>query len=303
MTASYPSILNELGKGRPVRVDRVGGGCISDAQIASFSDGTVVFMKCRQGFPGMFECEANGLRALDASGSIRVPQVLAVGDDSLVLECIQAAPRRPDFFESFGRSFAGLHQYRGAASGFSDDNFIGSTPQRNAPLQGDWCATTDPHHAPGDGADWPEFFLERRLRFQVKLAVERDHGQDLERLLDNAELRILDLLGEAIEPPSLLHGDLWSGNFIVDELGKACLIDPAVYYGHREADLAMTRLFGGFDRKFYDAYHEAAPLEHGHQDRLPLYQLYHLLNHLNLFGSAYRARCVQILQAYSVSSG
>lgn len=297
--ASYPPILDQLGKGQPVRIDRVGGGCISDAQVAIFEDGSGAFVKCREGVPGMFEREASGLRALAGTGAIRVPEVLAVGTDSLVLEWIRPAPKSRHFFESFGRSFAGLHNYRGPAAGFPHDNFIGLTPQPNMPLRGGWGAGTGLQSAPGDGSDWPEFFLERRLRFQVRLAVERGHGHDLEHLLDRAEPHIVELLRATIEPPSLLHGDLWSGNFIVDEQGDACLIDPAVYYGHREADLAMTRLFGGFEDIFYAAYQEVSPLAPGHEERLPLYQLYHLLNHLNLFGSAYRSRCLQILQGYS----
>ena len=117
--------------------------------------------------------------------------------------------------------------------------------------------------------------------------------------MDKASTRILELLGQAVEPPSLLHGDLWGGNYIVDERGEACLIDPAVYYGHREADLAMTRLFGGFDRSFYAAYESVAPLAAGHEERLPLYQLYHVLNHFNLFGGGYHGQSRRILQRYS----
>jgi len=302
MKNRYPPILDQLGKGPPVRIKRVGGGCIADAQIAVFADGSGAFVKFQQGSPGMFECEANGLRALTAAGAIRVPEVLAVGDDSLVLEWIQPGPKKRGFFEEFGRKFAILHGHRGPASGFFQDNYIGATPQINHPLLGDWAAIAQAPAPVGDGSDWPEFFLERRLRFQVGLAVERGHGQDLERLLDRCESRIVELLAAAIEPPSLLHGDLWGGNFIVDERGEACLIDPAVYFGHREADLAMTRLFGGFDSAFYGSYQETSPLAPGHRERLPVYQLYHLLNHLNLFGSGYRSQCLQILQAYSSGS-
>ncbi len=235
------------------------------------------------------------------AGAIRVPQVLAVSDEALVLEWIRSAPKSPRFFESFGRAFARLHQFRGPAAGFAHDNFIGLTPQPNRPVRGDWNAAVS-QHAAGDGSDWPEFFLQRRLRFQVRLASERGHGHELERLLDKAGLRITELLEAAIEPPSLLHGDLWGGNYIVDERGEACLIDPAVYYGHREADLAMTRLFGGFESRFYSAYQEALPLAAGHEERLPVYQLYHLLNHLNLFGRSYYSQCVRILKSYSTSS-
>jgi fructosamine-3-kinase len=299
---SYPPILDRLGKGPPVRLTPVAGGCISEAQVAVFADGSGAFVKCRQGVPGMFECEASGLRALAGTDAIRVPQVLAVSDDALVLERIHTAPKSRGFFENFGRAFARLHQFRGPAAGFAHDNFIGLTPQPNSPVQGDWSAFTVTQYTIGDGSDWPEFFLQRRLRFQVRLAAQHGHGHDLERLLDNAGSRITELLEAAIEPPSLLHGDLWGGNYIVDERGEACLIDPAVYYGHREADLAMTRLFGGFDSNFYSAYQEAAPLAAGHEERLPVYQLYHLLNHLNLFGGSYFSQCARILQSYSPDS-
>ena len=133
----------------------------------------------------------------------------------------------------------------------------------------------------------------------MDLAVSKGNGPDIGHLLDRAEGKITDLLASADEPPSILHGDLWSGNYMVDDRGEACLIDPAVYYGHREADLAMTRLFGGFDSSFYQAYCEASPLASGHQERLLIYQLYHLLNHLNLFGGSYYDQSMRILRRYS----
>ena len=281
---TYPAILDELGRGAPVHLKGIGGGCIADARVATFVDGSSVFVKCAAGIPGMFEREAEGLLALASAGAIRIPEVLATSDETLVLEMIHEAPQKDDFFESFGRAFAKLHDHRGPSFGFPHDNFIGSTVQCNQPL---------------DGFGWPEFFLQRRLRFQAKLTASRGHGHEIEHLLDRAEGRITELLGAAIELPSILHGDLWSGNFIVDERGEACLIDPAAYYGHREADLAMTRLFGGFGSAFYAAYDEASPLAPGHEDRLPIYQLYHLLNHLNLFGSAYYAQSMRILQRYA----
>jgi fructosamine-3-kinase len=290
---SYPDILDSLGRGAPGSLVPVGGGCIADAAVAGFSDGTRVFVKRAAGTPGMFEAEAEGLRALAGAGAIRVPEVLAVAADALVLELIESGPRRGDFFEDFGRRFAALHQARGRAFGFAHDNFIGSTPQPNQPLDGPWDAAPR-----DDGSGWAEFFLERRLRFQARLAADRG-GAELARLLDRAESRIAELLGAAPEAPVLLHGDLWGGNYIVDDAGEACLIDPAAYYGHREADLAMTRLFGGFDRGFYSAYEEAAPLAPGHQERLPLYQLYHVLNHFNLFGGGYGAQSRSILQRYA----
>ena len=281
---TYPAILDELGRGAPVQLTGIGGGCIADARVATFADGSSVFVKCAAGAPGMFEREAEGLRALASTAAIRIPEVLAVGAGALVLEMIHEARKKDGFSSLLGGASPNLHDHRGPSFGFPHDNFIGSTVQCNQPL---------------DGFGWPEFFLERRLRFQAKLAASRGHGREIEHLLDHAEGRLTDLLGAGIELPSILHGDLWSGNFIVDERGEACLIDPAVYYGHREADLAMTRLFGGFGSVFYAAYNEALPLAPGHEDRLPIYQLYHLLNHLNLFGSTYYSQCIRILQRYA----
>jgi protein-ribulosamine 3-kinase len=281
----FPEVLTELGRGDPVQLRALGGGCIAQAMIATFSDGSRVFVKTVEGLPGMFACEAQGLAALADADAIRVPEVLVAGEGGLVLEEIQSAPKCSGFFKLFGRSFARLHAHRGQVFGLSSNNFIGSTVQINTPV--------------GNGDSWPEFYLERRLRFQAELAQTNGHGGELLGLLELGENRIVDLLGESVEPPSILHGDLWGGNYLVDELGKPCLIDPAVYFGHRESDLAMTRLFGGFDPAFYSAYQEAFPLAPGHEARLPLYQLYHLLNHLNLFGSAYYSQCRTILQRYA----
>jgi len=281
---NFPSLLEGLGRGQPVGWTSVGGGCIADSRVATFADGSRVFVKRLEGSPGMFECEATGLRALAKAEALRVPEVLAVGSNALVLELIEAGRKKNGFFERFGRGFAKLHRHSGPCFGFEHDNFIGSTPQENTPLE-----------QPG----WAEFFLERRLRFQVKLACRRGFGSELEDLLDRAERCISTMLGASIEPPSLLHGDLWGGNYLVDECGEACLIDPAVYFGHREADLAMTHLFGGFNYAFYEAYEDAWPLAPGHEDRLPVYQLYHMLNHLNLFGDAYYAQCRRILRRFA----
>ena len=290
---TYPSILDELGRGAPVKLVGVGGGCIADARVATFADGSKVFVKCAAGAPEMFIREAEGLRALAAARAIRVPEVLAVDEKSLVLEMIRQAPEKRGFAEAFGQNFAMLHRHRGKACGFPHDNFIGSTRQLNQPLDGPWDQAAD------DGSTWPEFFMERRLRFQVRLAANEGHGHELEHLLDRAEVLIIELLSTAIEVPGILHGDLWSGNFVVDDRGEACLIDPAVYFGHREADLAMTRLFGGFESAFYKAYAEAWPLAPGNEDRLPIYQLYHVLNHLNLFGGGYFGQSKRILQRYA----
>ena len=289
MERAYPGILDQLSRGRPVRLESVSGGCIAKAQIATFADGGSVFVKCVAAATDMFEREAEGLEALAAANAIRVPSVLAADRTALVLERIGQGAAGPGFFESFGQKFARLHRHRGAACGFEHDNYIGSTRQVNRPLP----------DAPGDGSDWPGFFLDRRLRFQARLAAKNGHGETLLRLLDACEDRFNELLCDAIEPACILHGDLWGGNFIADEAGEPCLIDPAVYFGHREADLAMTRLFGGFGPAFYAAYEAEYPLAAGQEERLQMYQLYHLLNHLNLFGGGYCGQCKQFLQYYS----
>jgi len=296
---NYPEILDRLERGKPVRVSGSGGGCIARARVAEFADGSRVFVKSLENAPGMFECEANGLRELARSGAIRVPEVLAVGKSALVLEFIEEGPRRTGFSESFGRALAKLHTVNGPCCGFREDNFIGATPQVNTPVSPHESTFSSANPGTGDGSDWVRFFLERRLRYQVQLAAQRGHGSELERRLDAAESNLVELLGEAIEPPSLLHGDLWGGNYLVDERGEACLIDPAVCYGHREADLAMTQLFGGFDGDFYRAYEASFPLAPGYHRRRPAYQLYHLLNHLNLFGGGYYAQCERILRSYA----
>jgi protein-ribulosamine 3-kinase len=268
------------------------GGCIAQSTIATFADGSRVFVKCASGNPDMFTREAKGLATLSECGAIRVPEVLAVSEDALVLELIEAGPKPAGFSQRFGRNFARLHQYRGKTCGFPHNNFIGSSNQCNTPVNGRWEQSEDQQ-----GVTWPEFYLQRRLRFQANLATQ--NGYEIAQLLDNAEDRIYAALQVATEPPGLLHGDLWAGNFIVDEHGEACLIDPAVYYGHREADLAMTKLFGGFDSVFYTAYEEEFPLADGHEDRVAIYQLYHILNHLNLFGGSYLAQSIRMLKHYA----
>ena len=239
----------------------------------------------------MFEAEATGLCALKATGAIGVPEVLAYGLDGdssfLLLSWIASAPQASDYWEDFGVRLANMHRADTSglcdgAFGFSGDNFIGRTPQVNTPKD-----------------TWVSFFRECRLFPQVRMAY--DAG-----LLDVGDCRAADRVMERldrflIEPeyPSLLHGDLWGGNHMVGPAGHVLLIDPAVYVGHREADLAMTELFGGFHRDFYGAYREAAPLQPGYEDRRDLYNLYHLLNHLNLFGMSYYSSVKRLLNYYA----
>lgn len=269
----------------------VGGGCISDARIVRLEDGRRFFVKSNPApLPGMFAREAEGLRALGDAGPLRVPRPIGHGGGDgdtipfLALEHVESGGRRADFSERFGRGLAELHRRATADRfGFEHDNYIGATPQPNR-----W---TD---------DWVEFWREHRLGHQLRLA--RANGvsdRALERAGDALLARLDELIAEPAEPPTLLHGDLWGGNYMVDASGEPVLIDPAAYYGRREADLAMTQLFGGFDDRFYAAYEEASPLPPGSSERLDIYRLYHQLNHLNLFGSSYRSGCMAILERYA----
>jgi len=282
----------EGGDVRIVGSRGVSGGCIHDARIVELADGRRLFVKsdaARAGRPAdLFEREAEGLAALATPGAIRVPRDPLPGREDgllfLVMEAIPAGRPGPGFFADFGRRFAALHRATVAdRCGFQHDNYLGGTPQPNP-----WTES------------WPEFFRDHRLGHQLALARRRGRSDpELDRRGDRLLAKLDDLLEVPGEPPCLLHGDLWSGNYLAEDQGAPVLVDPATYYGHREADLAMTRLFGGFSQTFYDAYDEAWPLPAGHEERLEIYQLYHLLNHLNLFGEGYRGRCLAALRRYA----
>jgi fructosamine-3-kinase len=259
----------------------VSGGDINSAHQMTLADGRVVFVKSNSvADPTMFAAEAHGLAWLAQARALRVPEVLAVGETFLVLECISAGRRRPDFDERLGRGLAALHRFGTPGFGLDHDNFIGRLPQSNAP-------------APS----WPEFYRSRRL--EPQLALARDAGLCSSAMARGFD-RLFTVLDERVgpaEPPARLHGDLWGGNAIADETGVACLIDPAVYGGHREVDLAMMRLFGGFGHHVFAAYEEEWPLDPGHEERVPLYQLYFLMVHVNLFGGPYVAQAERALFA------
>lgn len=272
--------------GHPVAgATRLGGGSINDAAEVTLVDGTRVFVKTHPNPPpGMFEAEARGLRWLDEAGAIRVPRVLAVSDVApafLALELLSPSRRRASFDEELGRSLAALHAFGAPSFGLDHDNVVGRLAQSNTPA-----------------ADWPTFYWTSRLEPQLRLAVDRGLiGGKLRSRLEALRQSLPELVGPA-EPPSRLHGDLWGGNLHVDEQGAPCVIDPAVYGGHREIDLAMMRLFGGFGERVFSAYDEAMPLSPGADRRVSLYQLYPLLVHVNLFGGSYVASVDSALSAY-----
>jgi fructosamine-3-kinase len=251
---------------------------------AVLPDGARVFVKA--GDPEQmrrFKAEARGLEALAATDTIRVPEVLLVGGEGrhtyLVLEHFDLVPGTQASFARMGQQLAQLHRKTASRFGFERDNYIGLTPQANA---------TD--------AAWPAFFRERRLEPQLKqISTSAAAGMWVEGGLRVAEAIPLYFPGYAPQP-SLLHGDLWSGNagFLAD--GTPVIFDPAVYYGDREADIAMSELFGGFAPQFRDAYRDAWPLDPGYGVRRDLYNLYHVLNHVNLFGAGYVAQAQGLIR-------
>ncbi len=259
----------------------VSGGCISEALRIDSPQGPL-FVKFRQHAPPRFyEAEAEGLDYLHLACNLKVPEVIAYGDRFIVMNFIQPAPHAAHFWEELGHQLALLHACERDQFGFINDNYCGETRQVNT-------LDVDGHH----------FFAQCRLLFQARMAW--DNGK-LEAMDMKAIERICERLPRLIpeQPASLLHGDLWSGNVHVSPEGKPVFIDPAVYFGWAEIDLAMTRLFGGFPERFYQAYQEQRPLERGWEKRLPLYNLYPLLNHLNLFGSGYQASVRDILKRFS----
>jgi fructosamine-3-kinase len=251
----------------------VGGGCINRA-VRLEDDRRSFFVKLNSaGLLDMFAAEAEGLREMADTRSIRVPEPIchgtADGQAFLVLEHIAMGRPGRDAAAEAGRQLAAMHRGEGERFGWHRDNTIGSTPQPNPP-----------------SASWSAFWRDQRLGFQLRLAARNGFGG---RLQSRGE-RLLGCCAALLhhDPrPSLLHGDLWGGNLGYDGAGHPVVYDPAVYYGDREADLAMTELFGGFSGAFYAAYREAWPLAPGYEVRKTLYNLYHVLNHLNLFGGGY----------------
>jgi len=274
--------LLENNHGATVSSKPVGGGCINNGSLLTTDQGKQFFLKINLHTPAdMFAREVEGLLALRVDGGPRVPRPFHHGPDFLLLEDLNPAPRCSTYWRDFGRQLAALHNHINGQFGFEHDNYIGSTPQPNP-----WTA------------DGYEFFGEQRLRYVAQLCRQRG-------LLRQADLQAIDKLADHLpelvpgQPASLIHGDLWSGNALTEANGDPAIIDPAAHYGWAEAELAMTTLFGSFPAEFYQAYEEIRPLEPGYFSRFPLYNLYHLLNHLYIFGRGYLAQVQSVLRSFA----
>ncbi len=284
-----------FGSGAAIgKAERVFGGDINDSYVLTLTDGHCVFVKANsREDAAFFAAEAAGLDAIARTGTVGTPQVLGYGADAgrmgrsfLLLALVSAGRRRKDYWEMLGQELANMHRadtgeyMEGGRYGFFRDNYIGMRDQINTPREG-----------------WITFFRDCRLMPQFRYAAgcfDRKERQKITWLLDHLE----KFLAEPAYP-SLLHGDLWAGNVMTGDDGRAWLIDPAAYVGHAEADIAMTELFGGFPAAFYDAYKEAGILQPDYGERRDLYNLYHLLNHLNMFGGSYLASVKRIVYRYA----
>jgi fructosamine-3-kinase len=253
----------------------VSGGCINQGYALIGGEQTY-FVKTNQASQlEMFEAEALGLKQMQATQTIRVPTPICwgVADNAsyLVLEWLEFGSGTTQAWEEMGRKLAAMHQAQVASRfGWERNNTIGSTPQINTPTE-----------------RWADFFAEHRISYQLQLAARRGGNfPDSTQVVE----AVRDCLSDRALQPSLVHGDLWSGNAAVMESGEPVILDPATYYGDREVDLAMTELFGGFPAAFYRGYDDVFPLDKGYQQRKTLYNLYHILNHFNLFGGGYASQ-------------
>ena len=252
------------------------GGCINNAIKINTNKGDFFVKWNTNSKANMFQSEYNGLKVLKDTNTIRIPNVLCFDDDFLILEFIPPSNPNNAFWEVFGQKLALMHKQTHSKFGLDFDNYIGSLYQDNT-----------------QNKNWTEFFIQNRL--QAQLSIGNFSGtllSDFDKLFQ----KLPNLFPN--EKPALLHGDLWSGNFLAKNGDTTMLIDPAIYYGNREMDIAMSKLFGGFNSDFYFAYNESRPLENGWEERIQICNLYPLLVHVNLFGGAYINQVKNILSYY-----
>ncbi len=280
------ALQNNLGCTKVLNVKNVGGGCINEGYCYETDKGPFFVKQNKQQSIGIFDAEVHGLEDLHKTGTVRVPipyccgTLCRTGGSYVIMEYISFGKPKEGSQALFGEQLANLHAMNiESRFGYFMDNTLGSTPQTNS-----WSD------------NWVEFFIKNRLQFQIDLAeVSIEDGT-----LKLYGYKLLDKLSRFFEGvairPSLIHGDLWKGNFAVDEEGAPVIFDPAPYFAHHEAELSIMDMFGGFSEEFYEAYHARIPKAEGFEERQLVYKLYHYLNHLNLFGSSYYPSCISILK-------
>lgn len=280
--ADVELLIHDASAGTECRWQSLGRGVGGCTWRVTYGDSSW-FVKTADDALDMFNAEADGLKALAECGAVRVPQVLATGEQGgeafLVMEGLMLGRKTGEAAARLGGALAHQHQRLGERFGWYRNNFIGATPQFNAPAE-----------------DWLQFFRDHRLGFQLRLAAENGYGGVLQEQGTTLMEKLPAFFIGYTPRPSLLHGDLWAGNWGVLETGEPVIFDPAVYYGEREADLAMTELFGGFPPEFHSAYNAVWPLDDGYPVRRGIYNLYHVCNHLNLFGTGYLAQAQGLME-------
>ena len=285
-TAIFQKLVKRFAGANRLEWQPVGGGSINQTYRLRFSDHSILCkINSATKFPQLFQKESHGLQLIEAQSVIRTPGVIdcfETGDfQFLLLEWISQGERTEKFWKKFGEQLAALHLATTALFGLPEDNYMGSVPQSNQP-----------------SARWTDFFAEQRLKPLVQKCTDKKllparHQQQFERLY-----RLLPDIFDEGQRPAMVHGDLWSGNFMCGPASEPVLIDPALYYGHPSVDLGMSTLFGGFRPGFYEAYQYHSPFPKNYKEQWEVCNLYPLLIHLNLFGSSYRAQIAQTLDRF-----
>jgi len=284
--AFFESVLfQSLGKDTEVFSYRmITGGCINNAQRVETSRGTFLLKWNENAEQDMFETEKKGLQILGSVNEIRIPEVISTGTADgkhfILMEFIEKSIPNKTFWSDFGTQLASLHKHTSNKYGLDHNNYIGKLPQKN-----------------NFKDNWVDFFIENRLEVQLGLGIYNGLvTNSFAKQFRNLYPQLPGLLSD--QPASLLHGDLWSGNFMTGDQGEPVILDPAVYYGNREIEIAFTQLFGGFDREFYDSYFESFPVDESFQERAEIYNLYPLLVHVNLFGKSYLSSVERVIRKY-----
>lgn len=285
LNAIEENLAKELGNDISIQKHLpVGGGCINSGGKIVTNKGDFFVKYNDERLAGMFETEVKGLKILSKTNEIKAPEVISIGNSEnitfLILEWIEPGRKKNNFWEDFGSRLANLHRHLSESYGLDFDNYIGSLPQYNKRYD-----------------SWIDFFVHQRIEKQLEMASAKYDISEISSDFQELTKRLHDIFPD--EPPSLLHGDLWSGNFLVNDSGYAAIIDPAVYYGHREIELAFTKLFGGFDNTFYNSYEESYPVKPNFGERIDIYNLYPLLVHANLFGTSYLNQVRNILKKFT----
>ncbi len=285
MVAQWVKSLTDFtGEGVEIQnLGIIGGGSINDARRVDTSHGTF-FAKINdaEAFPAMFEAEVHGLTFLAEHSNFEIPKPVGHGETSgsqwILMQFVDRASPAADYWENFGKGLAELHKKTNVKFGLDRENYLGNLQQKNGYMD-----------------TWAGFFAEHRIAPQLKMARDQNYAStEMVRLLEKLMGRVDRYF--PVEPPAAIHGDLWTGNFCTNHKGEATIFDPSAHYGHREMDIAMSKLFGGFDERFYEAYNAHYPLEKDWETRLPIANLYPLLAHLNIFGETYASQIMNILR-------